>query len=267
MTSILNGRVAVVTGGAGGIGSAVCRKLAALGASVAVVDLDGTRAEALAAELPDAQGYACDMADEAQVITTIAAVHTRWGRLDMLNNNAALLTPEVAMADQTIAGMETDLWDRSFAVNLRGAMIASREALRIMEGQGAGSIVNTASNLALQGNVIQAAYSASKAGVIQMTRSIATSHGKRGIRCNAVLPGLTGTEAALSHLPQTLREVVEEETLTPYLGRPEDIAAVVVFLLGDEARYVTGQAIAVDGGTSAHIPGFARLSEFFGTGR
>jgi NAD(P)-dependent dehydrogenase (short-subunit alcohol dehydrogenase family) len=124
-------------------------------------------------------------------------------------------------------------------------------------------IVNTASNLALQGNLIQAAYSASKAAVIQMTRSIATSHGKRGIRANAVLPGLTGTEAALSHLPRELRETVAEETLTPYLGAPEDIAHLVAFLASDEARYITGQAFAADGGTSVHIPGYARLQRFF----
>lgn len=267
MTASLQGRVAIVTGGAGGIGSAVCRGLAELGASVAVADLDGARADALAASLPDAAGFACDMADEAEIVALVAAVKARWGRVDILNNNAALLTPETARGDGDVAGMDTALWDATFAVNLRGAMIAARECLRAMEAQGAGVIVNTASNLALQGNVIQAAYSASKAGLIQMTRSVATSHGKRGIRCNAVLPGLTGTEAALSHLPRTLREVVEEETLTPYLGRPEDIAAMVVFLATDQARYITGQAIAVDGGTSAHIPGFARLSEFFGAGR
>lgn len=259
----LRGRVAIVTGGAGGIGAAVCRGLAARGARVAVVDLDAARAEALAATLPGAAGFGCDLGDEAQVVTTVAAVRARWGRIDILDNNAALLTPDTAQADRDIARMDTALWDRTFAVNLRGAMIAARECLHAMEAQGGGVIVNTASNLALQGQVIQAAYAASKAGLVQMTRSIATSHGKRGIRCNAVLPGLTGTEAALGHLPMRLREVVEEETLTPYLGHPDDIAAMVVFLCTDAARYITGQAIAVDGGTSAHVPGFARLSEVF----
>lgn len=151
----------------------------------------------------------------------------------------------------------------TFAVNTRGTMIACREALKVMSAQGSGVIINTASNLALKGNIIQAAYSASKAAVIQMSRSIATSHGKRGIRANAVLPGLTGTEAALAHLPQELRETVEEETLTPYLGGPGDIAHLVAFLASDESRYITGQAFAADGGTSTHIPGFARLSRFF----
>lgn len=263
MDQSLAGRVAIVTGGAGGIGAAVCRGLAARGALVAVADLDLDRAEAVAATLPGAVGLGCDIGNEAQIVELVAAVVARWDRVDILDNNAALLTPEAARADGDIAGMDTALWDLTFAVNLRGAMIAARECLRVMERQGSGVIVNTASNLALQGNVIQAAYSASKAGMIQMTRSIATSHGKRGIRCNAVLPGLTGTASALSHLPQVLRETVAEETLTPYLGLPEDIAAMVVFLCSDEARYITGQAIAVDGGTCAHIPGFARLREFF----
>lgn len=267
MDMSLAGRVALVTGGAGGIGSEICRELALLGARVAVVDLDGARASTVAAGLSGAIALRCDLRAEAEVVATVAAVADRLGRLDFLVNNAAHLSPDVARSDCDVANMATTLWDDSFAVNLRGAMIASREALRLMEPQGSGVIINVASNLALQGNVIQAAYSASKAGMIQMTRSIATSHGKRGIRCNAVLPGLTGTEAALSHLPKTLREVVEEETLTPYLGRPEDIAAMVAFLCTDSARYVTGQAIAVDGGTSAHIPGFARLSEIFGVGR
>lgn len=266
MEMSLAGRVALVTGGAGGIGAETCRELAALGARVAVVDLEAVRADEVAAGLSDAIALCCDLRDEAAVMATVAAVADRLGRLDILVNNAAFLSPEVARSDRDVAGMSTALWDDSFAVNLRGAMITAREALRLMQARGSGVIVNVASNLALQGNVIQAAYSASKAGLIQMTRSIATSHGKRGIRCNAVLPGLTGTEAALSHLPRTLREVVEEETLTPHLGRPEDIAAMIAFLCTDSARYVTGQAIAVDGGTSVHVPGFARLAEFFGVG-
>ena len=261
MSNKLTDRVAIVTGGAGGIGAAVCSRLAYEGATVVVADLDFSRAESVAAALPRAVAMACDMAEEAQVVAMVAGVKTRFGRIDILDNNAAYLTPEAARADGDIAGMDTALWDRVFAINLRGAMIAAREVLRVMEGQGAGVIINTASNLALQGNVIQAA---SKAGMIQMTRSIATSHGKRGIRCNAVLPGLTGSKAALEHLPSRLLEVVAEETLTPYLGAPDDIATMVVFLCTDDARYITGQAIAVDGGTSSHIPGFARLSEFFG---
>jgi len=264
MAYTLDGKVSIVTGGAGGIGSEVCRILTEHGARVVVADIDRDRAEAVAAKLGgDTLALRVDLADESSIQAMFAETIAEFGRLDVLDNNAALLTQEMAMRDGNIETMATEDWDATFSVNTRGTMIACREALRIMSPQGAGTIINTASNLALQGNLIQAAYSASKAAVIQMTRSIATSHGKRGIRCNAVLPGLTGTEAALAHLPAELRETVEEETLTPYLGAPADIAHLVAFLASDEARYITGQAFAADGGTSIHIPGFARLSRFF----
>ncbi len=260
----LKDKVAIVTGGAGGIGAEVCAMLAGLGARVVVADIASARAQDLARSLPQAIGMGVDLADEAQIIALIAATCAQFGRVDILVNNAALLTPDMAMRDRDIETMDTSDWDATFAVNTRGAMIAAREVLRTFTAQHSGGvIVNTASNLALQGNVIQAAYSASKAALIQMTRSIATSHGARGVRCNAVLPGLTGTEAALAHLPPELLDTVQSETLTPYLGAPRDIAALVVFLASDVARYITGQAIAVDGGTSAHIPGYARLSRFF----
>lgn len=270
MAGNLAGKVAIVTGGAGGIGAATCRVMAERGAKVIVADLDGARADAVAAAIRDAGGeaigVAVDIGDEASIARMFAATLEAYGRLDILDNNAALLTQDFAMRDRDIATMETEVWDRTFHVNTRGTMICCREALKIFEKQRSGVIINTASNLALQGNVIQAAYSASKAAVIQFTRSIATSHGKRGIRCNSVLPGLTASKAALENLPSRLREVVEEETLTPHLGDPMDIAHTVAFLASDEARYITGQTIIADGGTSAHIPGFARLSEFFGVG-
>lgn len=270
MRRALDGKVAIVTGGAGGIGAATCRLLAERGARVVVADLAQERAEALAETLRQAGAEALalplDLAEGDSIEAMFAAVLAHWGRVDVLNNNAALLTADFARRDGSIAQMETEVWDRTFAVNTRGTMLSCRAALRIMEGQGAGVIINTASNLALQGNVIQAAYSASKAAVIQMTRSIAASHGKRGIRCNAVLPGLTGTAAALSHLPPELVAIVTEETLTPWLGAPEDIASVTVFLASDEARYITGQCIIADGGTSTHIPGLARLRDFISAG-
>ncbi|NTI78493.1 SDR family NAD(P)-dependent oxidoreductase [Rhizobium rhizogenes] len=267
MAHALKGLVAVVTGGAGGIGSATCRVLAERGASVAVADLDGERAQAVAEAINagggKAIGLSVDIGDEASIVAMFTATLKVFGRLDIIDNNAALLTQDYAQRDLDIARMETQVWDRTFQVNTRGTMLCCREALKIMEVQGSGVIINTASNLALQGNVIQAAYSASKAAVIQLTRSIATSHGRRGIRCNAVLPGLTGSKAALENLPPRLREIVKEETLTPYLGDPIDIAFTVAFLASAEARYITGQTIVADGGTSVHIPGYARLNDLF----
>jgi NAD(P)-dependent dehydrogenase (short-subunit alcohol dehydrogenase family) len=270
METTLAGRVALVTGGGGGIGAATCRVLAERGASLVVADLSAEAASRVADELSDrgadAMAVTVDISSPEQVDRLFETIARRHGRLDILDNNAAALTEDLARRDTDIARMPLDVWDTTFAVNVRGTMMCCAHALRIMEGQKSGVIINTASNLALQGNVIQAAYSASKAAIIQMTRSIATSHGKRGIRCNAVLPGLTASPAALENLPQRLREIVEEETLTPYLGHPDDIAHTVAFLASDEARYITGQAIVADGGTSAHIPGFARLSELFGIG-
>lgn len=264
MSYSVQDKVAIVTGGAGGIGGSVCRILAEHGAKVMIADIARDRAEALAQELgPNTLATYVDLGDESSIKNMFAETIEAFGQLDIVNNNAALLTPEMAQRDLDIEHMSTDDWDLTFHVNTRGTMIACREALRLMTPNGRGSIINTASNLALQGNVIQAAYSASKAAIIQMTRSIATSHGKRGIRCNAVLPGLTGTPSALGHLPTELRETVEEETLTPFLGAPDDIAHLVAFLASDEARYITGQAMAADGGTSVHIPGFARLQRFF----
>ncbi len=266
MTLSLDGRVAIVTGGAGGIGSETCRIMAERGARIVVADLNIDGAETLRNDLVAAGHKAIavqvDLSSEEQIQKMFAQTIAAFDQLDILNNNAALLSPEVAQNDGNIEMMDTAMWDAAFAVNTRGTMICCREALKLMSTRKSGVIINTASNLALQGNVIQAAYSASKAAIIQMTRSIATSHGKRGIRCNAVLPGLTGTQAALSHLPPQLIDIVTEETLTPYLGLPADIAQLVAFLAADEARYITGQAIAADGGTSTHIPGFAKLSEF-----
>jgi len=260
----LKDRVAIVTGG-GGIGSATCQVLADHGAKVVVADIDETRANAVTNALKsrgaEALAIKVDLAEEIEITALFKKTIDTFGKLDILDNNAALLTPETSVKDGNIADMATELWDITFAVNTRGTMICCREALKIMESQRSGVIINTASNLALQGNVIQAAYSASKASILQMTRSIATSHGKLGIRCNAVLPGLTGSQAALEHLPQRLRQIVEEETLTPYLGHPSDIAYAVAFLASDEARYITGQNIVIDGGTSVHIPGYARLHE------
>lgn len=268
MAYTLDGKVTIVTGGAGGIGVQVCAVMAQHGARLVVADIVADKAAEVAEELSktgaEAMHFALDLADEQSIKSMFEATLKAYGRLDVIDNNAALLNAEMAQRDSNIEDMATEDWDATFAVNTRGTMISCREALKIMSEQGSGSIINTASNLALQGNVIQAAYSASKAAVIQMTRSIATSHGKKGIRANTVLPGLTGTLAALSHLPKELLETVEEETLTPFLGAPEDIAHLVAFLASDEARYITGQAIAADGGTSIHIPGYARLNRFFG---
>lgn len=259
----LDGKVAVITGGAGGIGAATARLMAARGGRVVIADIAVERARGIASELPDAIGLPLDLADEASVEAMIAATIAHFGQLDILHNNAALLDPALAPLDGDIEHMATDVWDCTMAVNLRGTMIACRAALPHLRVS-RGCIVNTVSNLALQGHMIQAAYSASKAALIQLTRSIAASHGRHGVRCNAVAPGMTLTPALEAAFPPPLRQAVEDETLRDQLGRPEDIAEAVAFLASDAARNITGQVLVADGGCASHVPGLAQFRAFFG---
>ncbi|MFZ2997543.1 SDR family NAD(P)-dependent oxidoreductase [Sphingobium sp.] len=258
----MDGKVAIITGGAGGIGAATARLMTARGARVVIADIAADRAASLAAELPGAVAIALDLEQEASIEALIAQTVAQLGRLDVLHNNAALLELEVARHDGDIEHMTTALWDRTYAVNVRGTMIACRAALPHMV-QTRGCIVNTVSNLALQGHVIQSAYSSSKAAVIQMTRAIAASHGHLGVRCNAVAPGMTMTPALRAAFPPALRKVVEDETLRDQLGDPEDIAEAVAFLASDAARNMTGQVLVCDGGAASHVPGISGFRSFF----
>ena len=258
----LDGKVAIITGGAGGIGAATARLMASRGAKIVVADIMEDAAKAVAGSLPDAIAVHLDLADEASIKAMIAAVVAHYGRLDILHNNAALLGPEIAQRDADVETMDTDLWDRTYAVNVRGTMIACREALPHLRATG-GCIVNTVSNLALQGHLIQAAYSSSKSAIIQMTRSIAASHGRANVRCNAVAPGMTMTPALREAFPPPLRECVEAETLRDQLGDPEDIAEAVAFLAAPAARNITGQVLVSDGGCASHVPGIAGFRAFF----
>lgn len=258
----LEGKVAIITGGAGGIGAATARLMAARGARVVIADIAEDRAQTLAAELPDALAVKLDLEHQSSIKALIAAAVAHYGQLDILHNNAALLGPEIAQNDRDVEAMDTGLWDRTYRVNVRGTMIACREALPHLRAT-KGCIVNTVSNLALQGHMIQAAYSSSKAAIIQMTRAIAASHGRYHVRCNAVAPGMTATPALLEAFPPPLRRLVEEETLRPQLGEPEDIAEAVAFLASPAARNITGQVLVSDGGCASHVPGLAGFQKFF----
>lgn len=258
----MDGKVAVITGGAGGIGFATAQLMAARGARLVLADIAVERARELAATLPDAIGLLLDLSDEASVERMIEQTVSHFNRLDVLHNNAALLGPEIAQNDADIESMGTDLWDRTYRVNVRGTMIACRAALPHLRAS-RGNIVNTVSNLALQGHLIQAAYASSKAAIIQMTRSIAASHGIHGVRCNAVAPGMTMTPALKEAFPPKLRKAVEDETLRDQLGDPEDIAEAVAFLASDAARNITGQVLVADGGAASHVPGVSLFRAYF----
>lgn len=259
----LDGKIAVVTGGAGGIGSVTSALLATRGAIVIVADIDPGRASAIANGIAGAESQAIDLADEISIAAAVEDIIERHGGIDIVVNNAAMLDPQVAMKDASVETMELSVWDRTFAVNMRGTMLMCRATLPHLRAR-RGCIVNVVSNLALQGHVIQAAYSASKAGLIQLTRSIAASHGRDGVRCNAVAPGMTMTPALRSAFPPNLRKLVEEETLRDQLGEPEDIAEAIAFLACDAARNVTGHVLVCDGGQASHVPAFTAFRDALG---
>lgn len=246
---MLSGKKAIVTGiskAGGGIGRAIALALAAAGADVAVAGhstLAG--AEAVAAEVRalgrQALAAQCDVADAAQVERFVAQVLTTWGSLDIVVNNAG------TTRDALTLRMSEEDWDTVLDGNLKGTFLMTRAALKPMVKQRRGKIVNIASVMGLVGNPGQANYSASKAGMIGMTRSVAKEVGSRNIQVNVVAPGFV--ETALTHnLSEEVRKAIIKDIPAGRLGTPEDVAAVVVFLCSPASDYITGQTITVDGG-------------------
>ncbi len=258
--SDLTGRVAVVTGGASGIGAATVEALAARGAHVAVADLRVDAAEAVAAldrDAGSAFAVEIDVRDERSVEAAVGTVVSELGRVDVLVNSAALTDPAHQARDGGVATAELDVWEQTFAVDLHGLMLVCKHALPSMIASGRGAIVNISSNSSLAGDMGLAAYASAKAGVNSLTRSIATSYGKQGIRCNAVSPGGIKGPSFRTIIPQDVQDVMERNCLLPTLGEPEDVAAVIAFLASDEARFITGQVLRVDGGMLSqliHVP-------------
>lgn len=266
-TFSLAGRVALVTGGASGIGRATCLALAASGAAVVVADLNADGARKVAGEIEAGGGRAhaqpVDLADEASIAAMIEATVAVFGGIDILHNNAADSDPALMAADGPIVELTAEVWDRNMRINLRAPMLGCKYAIPHMIRRGGGSIINTSSASGLTGDVVRAAYAASKAGLGSLTQNVAVQYGKQGIRCNAIAPGVISTPALEANVPKAAVEVYVENTLTPRLGRPEDIAAVVVFLASDAAAFVTGQILSVDGGILSHhtaMAGIRRLS-------
>jgi NAD(P)-dependent dehydrogenase (short-subunit alcohol dehydrogenase family) len=261
----VSGKVAIVTGAASGIGRATALLLAREGARVVAADRDAPGAEAVATEIRAGGGEAlaqrADVSSEEQVAALVAAAVGRFGALHVLHNNAALTDAAAMGADLSLVGMRLDDWERSLAVNLRGAMLCSKHAIPEMIRAGGGSIVNTSSNQALSGDMTQFAYAAAKAGVNQLTRSIATAYGRQGIRANTVSPGLIRTPASLRSCSPEVFALIEASNLVPRVGEPEDVAWAVLFLASDESSFVTGQVLCVDGGQLAHLPHYASLRQ------
>ena len=238
----LRGKVALVTGSTRGIGRSIAQTLTEAGARVAVVGRDLAKARAAAAEIgPDAKGFACDVADTAQVTALVADVEAAFGTLDILVNNAGLTK------DNVIMRLKDDDWDAVIDANLRGAFATIRAASRGMMKRRSGRIINISSVVGVIGNRGQANYAASKAGLIGLTKSVAKELASRNILCNAVAPGFIATDMTAALGPEQTR-ALESQIPLARLGRPEDIASAVAFLASDHAAYITGQVLVVDGG-------------------
>ena len=255
--TLLSGKTAIVTGAASGIGRATALRMAECGAAVVLADInaDGLAEACDSIGAKGGRGVAVptDVADEDQIRALIDRAVTEFGSLHVLHNNAAALGESALGKDGNLEAMTSDVWDHCFAVNLRSQMLCAKYALPHLLAGGGGSIINMSSGASLAGDVTRLAYSAAKAGVNALTRSIATMYGKQGLRCNAVAPGLVLSPPARVQVSERHLRVYEDNCLTPFLGEPEDIAEMVVFLASDRARYVTGQIISVDGGSLAHL--------------
>ncbi|MDT7658213.1 MAG: hypothetical protein QOF38_2928 [Pseudonocardiales bacterium] len=255
MAAKLAGRVALVTGAGSGIGAASAAALAAAGAAVAVTDVDEAAAAAVAKAVAEsghrALALRLDVASEAQWRRVVAAVTDELGPITVLHSNAALTSHAYYAADLGVVDLSVEVFDRIIAVNLRGAMLACKHVVPGMLAAGGGSIVLTSSVKGSTGSAHRTAYSMSKGGLDALMRAVATGYGKAGVRCNAIAPGIVVTEA-IGAVPAAQLAALEDAHLTPSLGTPADIANAVVFLASDDAAFITGQVIDVDGGLTAH---------------
>lgn len=242
----MSAKVALVTGSSRGIGRGIALRLAADGFQVVVNYRSGAEAaaevvEAIEAEGGEAIAVQADVTEGAAVEALVAQTLERFGRVDVLVNNAGVTR------DGLLMRMKDEDWDMVIATNLRSVFLASRAVLRAMMRQRAGRIINITSISGLSGNAGQCNYAAAKAGIVGFTRSLAKEAGSRGITVNAVAPGYVPTDLT-SDLPQALLDEAVKVTPLGRLGSPTDVAGAVSFLASDDAAFITGQVLRVDGG-------------------
>lgn len=250
MSGRFDGRGVIVTGVASGLGSALAQEFAAEGANVLGCDVND---EAGTEVMRDIGIYRhTDVSIEAEVAALVGDAVERWGRLDVMVNNAAI------QVEQELATTTEEQLDRVLAVNLKGPFFGCKHAVRVMLDSGGGAIVNVSSVVALAGDPMLAAYGAAKGGVLAITKSAAVKYGRDGIRCNAVCPGdiqtpLVEAYFAAAEDPAALRAQAEAEYPLGRIGQPREVARAVLFLASDDASFVTGEALVVDGGVLAEI--------------
>ena len=245
MTTRLEGKVVLVTGASRGIGRVIAETLAAAGATVVLGSRDATRLDDAVREIEArggrAEAIALNVADKASVEAAMSGLLARHGRLDVLVNNAGITR------DNLLLRMKAEEWSEVLATNLTGAFFCTQLALKPMLKQRSGRIVNVTSVVGLTGNAGQANYAASKAGLVGLTKSVAREVASRGITVNAVAPGFIETDMTAA-MTEKAREAVLSAIPLGRVGEARDVAAAVAFLASDDAGYVTGQVLAVDGG-------------------
>jgi NAD(P)-dependent dehydrogenase (short-subunit alcohol dehydrogenase family) len=253
MSNRFQQKVAIVTGAASGIGAATARRLAHDGARVVIADINLEGGRAVAQEISARGGTVlavrADITDEGSVRELVDATVTAFGGIDLLVNNAYF----GSTGDGSVVSTPPQEWERVYGVNVMGCARCCRLVIPRLIERGGGAIVNLASLAALTAEKQRSAYGSSKAAVIAMTRSLAVQFGRQGIRANAIAPGLIGTENVLKNLAGIEQFVKDVSSRTPLgrIGRPEEIAAAICFLLSDDASYVTGQTLFVEGGLTA----------------
>ncbi len=246
MTEVLAGKVAVITGGAQGIGQAIAEKLAEQGADVVIADVQEDKAVALAREIAEKLGrrtlaVKLDVTSMASAEAMVSQVTEALGRLDILVNNAGIAR------DTLLMRMSEADWDAVLGINLKGAFNCIKAAQRVMMKQRYGRIVNISSVVGLSGNVGQANYAASKAGLVGLTKVVAREFATRNITCNAVAPGFIET-AMTAKLPPEIVQQYLKNIPSGKMGTPRDVANAVAFLVSDDASYINGHVLVVDGG-------------------
>jgi NAD(P)-dependent dehydrogenase (short-subunit alcohol dehydrogenase family) len=249
----LKDKVAIVAGGAGGIGTACSIRLGEEGAKVVVGDRDGTAAEVVAERIRSDGGQAIsrhvDISDEVSVAGLIEAAVEAYGGLDIVHVNAADTAADVVGRDTNALDVPLDVFDRTLNVNLRGHLLCTRYALPELLARGGGALVYTSSAAAFIGEPERVSYAVSKSGINALVRHVASRWGKEGIRANAVAPGVIMTEALRGYTGPVMDWALQA-TRSPRLGDPEDVAAMVAFLASDDGEWINGQVISVDGGAT-----------------
>lgn len=241
----LSGKVSIITGAASGIGKATAIRFGQEGAKVVVCDLNAAGIDAVVSEViaagGEAVGFIVNVTDKAQIAEMVEGVKAKYGRIDVLVNNAGIV------ADAQLIKMTEDQFDRVIDINLKGVYNCTRAIVDTFVAQGSGVILNASSVVGLYGNFGQTNYAAAKFGVIGFTKTWAKELGKKGIRSNAVCPGFVATPI-LASMPEKVIQAMEEKVPLRRLARPEEIASVYTFLASDEASYINGAVISVDGG-------------------